>query len=161
MVSCNTVWKAWMNPNVYSSNNSSQSISSDKSDASSIVKKDWFCINQRAFNIPLILETVIDYASLCNDCVDEDDDLKLYGENETCCRAHFHRHNLYACLLVSKAWMQVALPMLWNRHAYMIHLLELIYKHERRDNRWLTIKDDERRSVRIYCPFRNRFILCW
>ena len=83
----------------------------------------------------LVLEEIIFWVHSCNECCKLKDE-ELYDIYETCRQSVEHRHNLFACLLVSKAWMDVALQRLWDRYAHSRHLVALIFGNEANPYRW-------------------------
>jgi hypothetical protein len=46
---------------------------------------------------------------------------------DPCLKTQLHTRDLHACMLVSKSWLDIALPHLWNYHARLRHLVALMY----------------------------------
>jgi hypothetical protein len=76
------------------------------------------------FSIYEILDEIIAFAGSCSQC-EQTDDLDLYKIISVC--SEVHKRNLRTCILVSKAWMNVAVPHLWNRYATLDEIVALIY----------------------------------
>jgi hypothetical protein len=99
------------------------------------------------FRIHYLMEEVIFWVRSCDKCCESSEE-DLQDIYDTCRQSGIHKKNLLSCILVSKSWMNVALPHLWNHYAHSKQLVSLMFGGNANPYRWNLRRNNALNPVR-------------
>lgn len=96
----------------------------------------------KALSKNAILEQIISHLHIRQECCSAparslQDAYHTLGQLREEDRCVEHMHDLFSCLLVSKAWSSVVIPQLWGHYAELQHILSIVYEMDSDELRYL------------------------